>query len=79
MPELAAADMLVVGKAKVWLINRKDSRSILSRDQLDREALAVRIRGRFAVAAPDLPRPAQNTFANSSGLSPASSRSGKTT
>ena len=57
MPELAAADILVVGKAKVWLVTRKDFQVDFSKDfAFDRDAVAVRIRGRFAVAAPDLPK-----------------------
>ena len=56
-PELAAADILVVGKAKVWLVTRNDFQVDFSKDfAFDRDAVAVRIRGRFAVAAPDLPK-----------------------
>jgi hypothetical protein len=57
VPELAAADILVVNKAKVWLITRNDFLVDTSRDYaFDRDAIAVRIRGRFAVGAPDLPK-----------------------
>jgi HK97 family phage major capsid protein len=57
VPELAAADILVVNKAKVWLITRNDFQVDTSRDYaFDRDAIAVRIRGRFAVGAPDLPK-----------------------
>jgi HK97 family phage major capsid protein len=57
VPELAAADILVVNSAKVWLITRRDFAVDFSQDwAFERDALAVRIRGRFAVAAPDLPK-----------------------
>jgi hypothetical protein len=57
VPELAAADILVVGKSKVWLVTRKDFQVDFSKDfAFDRDAIAVRIRGRFAVAAPDVPK-----------------------
>ena len=57
VPELAAADILVVSRAKVWLVTRNDFQVDTSIDwAFDRDALAVRIRGRFAVAAPDLPK-----------------------
>jgi len=55
VPELAAADILVVNRAKVWLVTRNDFQVDTSQDwAFDRDAAAVRIRGRFAVAAPDL-------------------------
>jgi hypothetical protein len=55
VPELAAADILVVSRTKVWLVTRNDFQVDISQDwAFDRDALAVRIRGRFAVAAPDL-------------------------
>jgi hypothetical protein len=57
VPELAAADILVVNKARVWLVVRNDFQVDYSRDAyFDRDALAIRIRGRFAVGAPDLPK-----------------------
>ena len=56
-PELAAADVLVVGRDRTWLIVRNDFDVDVSRDYaFDRDAIAVRLRGRFAVAAPDLPK-----------------------
>jgi hypothetical protein len=57
VPELAAADILVVSRSKVWLIQRNDFQVDTSQDwAFERDAMAVRIRGRFAVAAPDLPK-----------------------
>ncbi len=57
VPELAAADILVTNKAKTWLIVRNDFLVDYSRDwAFHRDAIAVRLRGRFAVAAPDLPK-----------------------
>jgi HK97 family phage major capsid protein len=57
VPELRTADILVVNKARVWLVVRNDFQVDYSRDYaFDRDALAVRIRGRFAVGAPDLPK-----------------------
>ena len=56
-PELAAADVLVVGRTRTWLIVRNDFQVDFSRDwAFDRDATAIRIRGRFAVGAPDLPK-----------------------
>ena len=56
-PELAAADILVVDKARAWLIVRNDFAVDYSGDwAFDRDAIAIRLRGRFAVAAPDLPK-----------------------
>lgn len=55
VPELNAADVLVINQARVWLVTRSDFAVDYSADYaFDRDALAVRIRGRFAVAAPDL-------------------------
>ena len=57
VPELNAADILVVDKARAWLIVRNDFAVDYSRDwAFDRDAIALRLRGRFAVAAPDLPK-----------------------
>jgi len=56
-PELAAADVLVVNRSRTWLVVRNDFLVDTSRDAFfDRDALAIRMRGRFAVAAPDLPK-----------------------
>jgi HK97 family phage major capsid protein len=55
VPELQAADMLVINSERIWLVTRADFGVDYSTDYaFDRDALAVRIRGRFAVAAPDL-------------------------
>jgi hypothetical protein len=57
VPELAAADILVVDKARAWLVVRNDFAVDTSLDwAFDRDAIALRLRGRFAVAAPDLPK-----------------------
>jgi HK97 family phage major capsid protein len=57
VPELAAADILVVNRARLWLITRSDFAVDFSDDwAFDRDARAVRIRGRFAVGAPDVPK-----------------------
>ena len=54
-PELAAADVLVVARDRAWLIVRNDFLVDTSRDwAFQKDALAVRLRGRFAVAAPVL-------------------------
>jgi HK97 family phage major capsid protein len=56
-PELRPADILVVDKTRIWLIVRNDFEVDYSRDwAFDRDATAVRLRGRFAVGAPDLPK-----------------------
>jgi HK97 family phage major capsid protein len=55
VPELDAADVLVINSERVWLVTRSDFAVDYSNDYaFDRDAMAVRIRGRFAVAAPDL-------------------------
>lgn len=57
VPELEAEDILVVNRDRTWLITRSDFSVDFSSDYaFERDALAVRIRGRFAVAAPDLPK-----------------------
>ena len=57
VPELAAADVLVVDRTRAWLVVRNDFAVDYSNDwAFDRDALALRMRGRFAVAAPDLPK-----------------------
>jgi len=57
VPELAAADVLVVARDRAWLIQRNDFLVDISRDwAFQKDALAVRLRGRFAVGAPDLPK-----------------------
>ena len=54
-PELAPADVLVVARDRAWLITRNDFQVDTSRDwAFQKDALAVRLRGRFAVAAPVL-------------------------
>ena len=54
-PELAAADVLVVDQSRTWLIVRNDFLVDTSRDwAFQKDALAVRLRGRFAVGAPVL-------------------------
>ena len=56
-PELAAADVLVVARDRAWLVVRNDFLVDTSRDwAFERDAIAIRMRGRFAVAAPDLPK-----------------------
>ena len=55
LPELAPADVLVVARDRAWLITRNDFLVDTSRDwAFQKDALAVRLRGRFAVAAPVL-------------------------
>jgi HK97 family phage major capsid protein len=57
VPELAADDILVTNRSRLWLITRSDFAVDFSEDwAFDRDALALRIRGRFAVGAPDLPK-----------------------
>jgi HK97 family phage major capsid protein len=57
VPELAAGDILVINAARLWLITRSDFTVDFSQDwAFDRDAMAVRLRGRFAVGAPDLPK-----------------------
>ena len=56
-PELAAADVLVVARDRVWLVVRNDFQVDTSPDwAFQKDAMAIRMRGRFAVAAPDLPK-----------------------
>jgi HK97 family phage major capsid protein len=77
VPELAAADILVTDRKRAWLIVRNDFAVDYSRDwAFDRDAVAVRIRGRFAVGAPDLPKALRKLVVG--GSQAASSRSGKT-
>jgi len=57
VPELKAADVLVLDQTRTWLIVRNDFQVDQSGDAFfDRDAWALRLRGRFAVAAPDLPK-----------------------
>lgn len=57
VPELRAADILVLDQTRTWLIVRNDFQVDQSGDAFfDRDAWALRLRGRFAVAAPDLPK-----------------------
>ena len=75
-PELAAADVLVTGRSRIWLIVRNDFQVDYSRDwAFDRDAIAVRIRGRFAVGAPVVAKSLRKLIV--SGSRSASSRSGK--
>ena len=75
-PELAAADILVVDKTRAWLVVRSDFAVETSADwAFDRDAFAIRLRGRFAVAAPDLPKALRKLTV--AGSQSASSRSGK--
>jgi|GEM_PF-3100989 len=54
-PELAAADVLVVARDRAWLVVRNDFQVDTSRDwAFQKDAIAVRLRGRFAVGAPVL-------------------------
>jgi hypothetical protein len=56
-PELKAEDVLVVDRTRTWLIVRNDFGVDVSRDfAFQQDAMAYRLRGRFAVAAPDLPK-----------------------
>ena len=75
-PELAAADILVVGKTKIWLIERNDFQVDYSRDwAFQKDAIAVRLRGRFAVGAPDLPKSLRKlVVSGSQSASPARSK-----
>jgi HK97 family phage major capsid protein len=53
VPELKDADVLAIDTSRVWLVQREDFAADISRDHFfDRDALALRLRGRFAVAAP---------------------------
>ena len=53
VPELAAGDLLVIDATRVYLITRSDFAVDVSTDYaFARDAMAVRIRGRFAVGAP---------------------------
>ena len=57
VPELDADDILVLDQTRTWLIVRNDFQVDTSGDAFyTRDAWAVRLRGRFAVAAPDLPK-----------------------
>jgi HK97 family phage major capsid protein len=57
VPELRADDVLVIDKTRTWLIVRNDFQVDQSGDAFfQRDAWALRLRGRFAVAAPDLPK-----------------------
>lgn len=53
VPELSAGDILAYDSSRIWLINRNDFTVDVSQDFAFRQdAAAIRIRGRFAVAAP---------------------------
>jgi HK97 family phage major capsid protein len=53
VPELAAADILAFDATRCWLIVRNDFDVAISQDYFfNRDAAAVRIRGRFAVGVP---------------------------
>jgi HK97 family phage major capsid protein len=57
VPELKPADILVTNRERLWLITRSDFTVDFSDDwAFDRDARAYRLRGRFAVGAPDLPK-----------------------
>ena len=79
VPELRAADILVVEKTRAWLVVRNDFAVDYSRDwAFDRDAIAMRLRGRFAAAAPDLPKSLRRLEVGSAGPStPASARTAK--
>ena len=79
VPELAAADILVVDRDRAWLVVRNDFLVDTSRDwAFERDALAIRMRGRFAVAAPDLPKALRKlVVAEPDSARTSSSRGGK--
>ena len=53
VPELAAADVLVIDQTRVYLIVRSDFTVEVSQDYaFKKDALALRVKGRFAVGAP---------------------------
>jgi HK97 family phage major capsid protein len=55
VPELKAADILAFDQSRCWLILRSDFQIETSRDfAFERDATAVRIKGRFAVGIPAL-------------------------
>ena len=79
-PELAAADVLVVDRSRTWLIVRNDFQVDTSRDwAFQKDALAVRLRGRFAVGAPVLAKSLRRLSVTGPGSAQAagSHRSGK--
>lgn len=72
VPELKAADILVIDKARTWLIVRNDFAVDTSQDfAFQQDALAVRVRGRFAVAAPDVPKALRRLEVTGDGLAAA--------
>ena len=76
-PELAAADILVTARDRAWLVVRNDFQVDFSRDwAFNQDAVAVRMRGRFAVAAPDLPKALRKLVVGGSQTS-SPARSGK--
>ena len=55
VPELAAADVLALDTSRIWLIVRNDFDVAISQDYAFRQdAAAIRLKGRFAVAAPSV-------------------------
>ena len=80
-PELAPADVLVVARDRAWLVTRNDFQVDTSRDwAFQQDALAIRLRGRFAVAAPVLQKALRKltiTATDSAPVTPASGRTAK--
>ena len=75
-PGLQAGDVLVVDKARAWLVSRSDFLVDMSQDYaFDRDAVAVRIRGRFAAAAPDVPKSLRRLSITEPGARTATARS----
>ncbi len=76
VPELAAADVLVMARDRAWLVVRNDFLVDTSRDwAFQKDALAVRLRGRFAVAAPVMSKALRKLTVTGSGA--ARARTGK--
>ena len=56
-PELKAEDILVIDQTRAWLVVRNDFAVDASTDfAFQQDAYALRLRGRFAAAAPDVPK-----------------------
>ena len=74
VPELAAADILAFDATRCWLIVRNDFDVAISQDYFfNRDAAAVRVRGRFAVGVPVVEKSLRRLTVTGPGASRAAS------
>ena len=74
VPELAAADILAFDATRCWLVVRSDFDVAISQDYFfNRDAAAVRVRGRFAVGVPVVEKSLRRLTVTGPGASRAAS------